>query len=64
MGILQTIGNIVKAILLFASLWSEKNKRKAEEKKKIADEITAAFKQTNRHLRASHLNAAIGKLRK
>ena len=54
-----TIGNILKAVLFLAQLWLERDKKKAEAKKVIADKITDAFKQTNKNKQASMLNAAI-----
>jgi len=64
MPILTLIGNLFKVFFFFANLWKEKDKKKAEEKKKVADEITEAFKQTNKKTRASRLNSAIANINK
>jgi len=64
MGVLALIGNLFKAFFFFANLWSEKNKEKAEKKKVIANDITEAFKETDPKLRASRLNAAIGRIKR
>jgi len=61
---LQTIGAVIRAVFFLLTLWAEKDKKRAEEKKKVADEITEAFKETDPKQRASKLNAAIAKLRK
>jgi len=63
-GVLSLIGNIFKAFFFFANLWTEKNKEKAEKKKKVADEIIAAFTQTDKAKRASRLNSAVGHIKR
>jgi len=62
MAILSLIGNIFKVFFFFANLWTEKNKEKAAKKKKVADEITAAFTETDKKTRASRLNTAVGRI--
>jgi len=64
MAILALIGNIFKAFFFFANLWTEKNREKAEKKKKVADEIISAFTQVDKKKRASRLNAAIGAIKR
>lgn len=64
MAILELIGNLFKAFFFFADLWREKNKERAEQKKKVADEITEAFKETDPKTRASKLNAAVGRIKR
>ncbi len=64
MHIFALIGNIFKAFFFFANLWTEKNKEKAEKKKKVADDITAAFTETNKKTRASRLNSAVGRIKR
>ena len=59
---IQTISSIIKVILFFLNLWSEKDKKKAEEKAEIGKEIVDAFKETDPKVRASRLNVAVGKL--
>lgn len=54
---------LCKVFGFFANLYTEKNKKKAEEKAELGKEMVDAFKQTNKHRRASHINAVIGKLR-
>jgi len=61
---IQAIASFFKIVMFFLNLSGEKNKKKAEEKAEIGKEIVDALKQTNKHLRASHLNSAIAKLRK
>jgi len=61
---IQAILAFFKIITFFLDLHGETNKKKAEEKAELGKEIVDALKQTNKHLRASQLNAAIGKLRK
>ncbi len=64
MGVLALIGNVFKAFFFFANLWTEKNKDKAEKKKRVADDITAAFTETDKKTRASRLNAAVGRIKR
>ena len=64
MGYFKLIGQLFEVAFFFLSLWTEKNKKKAEEKAAIAREIVDAFKETNKARRASYLSAAIVKLRK
>ena len=59
---LSTIGNIFKVVLFFLNLWREKDAEKAEAKKKVANQIVDAFKQTDKAKRASRLNRAIGSI--
>ena len=59
MGIIRLIGQFFKIAGFFLDLYKEKNKKKAEEKKKVADEITESFKETNPKLRAAKLNNAV-----
>jgi hypothetical protein len=58
----NTIGNIIKVVLFFLNLWREKDKEKAEAKKKVADQIVNAFKQTDKAKRASRLNRAVSSI--
>jgi hypothetical protein len=46
-------------LLFFLDLWREKNKEKAEAKKKVATKVIDAFKQTDKKERASRLNRAL-----
>ena len=64
MGIITAIVQFFKIVSFFLNLKSENNKQKAEEKSKIGKEIVDALKQTNKNLRAAHLNSVVGKLRK
>jgi len=64
MGVLALIGNLFKAFFFFANVWREKNKEKAEKKKVIANDIMEAFKETDPKLRASRLNAAVGRIKR
>jgi len=48
----------------FMNLYTEKNKKKAEEKKALGKELVDALAETNKARRASHVNAVVGKLRK
>ena len=61
---IQAIASFFKIVMFFLNLSGEKDKKKAEEKAEIGKEIVDALKQTNKHRRASELNAAIAKLRK
>ena len=56
---LNTIGQLIKVLFFFLDLWREKDKEKAEAKKKVATKVIDAFKQTDKKLRASRLNAAV-----
>jgi len=62
MGIFQTIGQLLKVVFFFMNLWKEKDKEKAEAKKKVGEQILDAFKQTDKGKRASRLNRAIGSI--
>ena len=62
MGIFQTIGQLLKVVFFFLSLWKEKDKVKAEAKKKVGEQILDAFKQTDKDKRASRLNNAVGSI--
>jgi hypothetical protein len=55
----NSIGQLIKALLFFLDLWREKNKEKAEAKKKVATKVIDAFKQTDKKERASRLNRAL-----
>jgi hypothetical protein len=59
MGWLTVIGQFFKVILFFGNLWKEKDKEKAEAKKKVGVQIVDAFKQTDKKKRASRLNRAL-----
>ncbi|MHA2068761.1 MAG: hypothetical protein ACXABY_30725 [Candidatus Thorarchaeota archaeon] len=59
MGIFATIGQLLKALNFFLSLWREKDKKKAEAKKKVMTKVVDAFKQTDKKERASRLNRAL-----
>jgi hypothetical protein len=64
---LKLIPQLIQIFLFFINLYREKDKEKAEEKKKVATKVVDAFKQTDKKERASRLNAAvhhINKLRK
>ena len=56
---LQLLNNLFKVSLFFLDLWREKDKEKAEAKKKVATQIVDAFKQTDKAKRASRLNRAV-----
>ena len=60
----KLIGQFIQVIFFFLKLYREKNKEKAEKKKKVADDITAAFTETDKKLRASRLNSAIAKVKR
>ena len=60
MHIFALIGNLFKVFFFFADFFKEKDKKKSEAKKVVADEITEAFKETDPKTRASRLNVAIG----
>ena len=62
--VFKLIGNLFKVFFFFANLWTEKNKEKAEKKKRVADEITAAFTETDKKTRASRLSSAINSINK
>ena len=62
MGIFQTIGQLLKVVFFFMNLWKEKDKEKAEAKKKVGEQILDAFKQTDKKKRASRLNRAVGSI--
>ena len=64
MGIVSLIGQFFKIALFFLGMWSEKDKEKAAEKKKVADVVTEAFQETNPQLRASKLNNAVSHINK
>jgi hypothetical protein len=59
---LKLISQFFQIALFFLNLWKEKDKEKAEEKKKIATQVVDAFKQTDKNKRASRLNAAVGNI--
>jgi len=59
---IQAIANFFKIVMFFLDLHGEKNRLKAEQKAVIGREIVDALKETNKHRRASELNAVIGKL--
>ena len=56
---IKLIGQFFQVAMFFLNLWREKDKEKAEEKKKIASKVVNAFKQTDKKLRASRLNSAV-----
>ena len=56
---LKLIGQFFQIALFFLNLWKEKDKEKAEAKKKIATKVVDAFKQTDKKTRASRLNSAV-----
>jgi hypothetical protein len=64
MAILQLIGNLFKVFFFFASLWTEKNKEKAQKKEEIGKRIVNAFKQTDKSKRASRLNSVVNDIRR
>jgi hypothetical protein len=53
-----------KIFLFFSSIYTEKNKKKAEEKKALGKELVDAMAETNKARRASHVSAVVVKLRK
>ena len=55
----NTIGQLIKVLFFFLDLWREKDKEKAEAKKRVATKVVDAFKQVDKKERASRLNAAI-----
>jgi hypothetical protein len=57
---IKVIGQMFQVALFFLNLWREKDKEKAEAKKKVATQIVDAFKQTDKTKRASRLNRAVG----
>jgi len=59
MPVFALIGNLFKVFFFFAKFFTEKDKKKSEAKKVVADEITEAFKETDPNTRASRLNAAV-----
>ena len=62
MEIIATIGMLLKVLMFFLNLWSEKDKRKAEKKAEIAKEVVDAFKETNKKKRASKLTMALNNI--
>lgn len=64
MGWLVAVQQFFKVLGFFLNLKAESNKKKAKEKAEIGKEIVDALAETNKARRSSHLNAAIGKLRK
>lgn len=56
------LGQLFKVALFFLNLYSEKDKKKAEEKAELGKEVINAFKETDPNIRASKLNALIHKL--
>ena len=53
-----------KGNLFFLNLNKESNKKKAKEKAELGKELVDALAETNKHRRASHVNAVVVKLRK
>ena len=53
-----------KIFMFFSSIYTEKNKKKAEEKAALGKELIDAMAETNLHRRASHVSAVVVKLRK
>ena len=64
MGWLKGIGQVLKALMFFIGLYTERNKERAAQKKVVADEIVNAFKKTDPKVRASHLNVAIANIKR
>jgi hypothetical protein len=64
MGWLVAIQQFFKIVFFFLDLKAESNKKKAKEKAEIGKEIVDALAETNKARRASHLSAAVVKLRK
>jgi len=60
---IQAIGAFFKIVLFFLNLNGESNKKKAKEKAEIGKELVDAMSETNKARRASHVNAAIGRMR-
>jgi len=63
MAVLKIIGQFFEVAFFFMKLWTESNKKKAEEKAAVAKEIVDAFKEPNKHRRASYLSSAIVRMR-
>ena len=60
---IQGVVAFFKIVFFFLKLNAEKDKKKAKEKAELGKEIVDALAETNKARRASHVNAAIGKLR-
>jgi len=59
---IQAIGAFFKIVFFFLKLTGESNKAKAKEKAEIGKELVDAMAETNKARRASHVNAAIGRM--
>ncbi len=59
MGYVTAFIQLLKIFGKVLDLFMEKNKKKAEAKKKVMDEVIDAAKETNPKLRASRLNMAL-----
>jgi len=64
MGWLALAGQLFKLLFFFLDLWKEKDQAKAEKKAEIGKELVDAFKQTDKDTRASHINIAIGRIKR
>ena len=62
--VFKLIGQFVQVIFFFLKLYREKDKEKSAKKKRVADEITAAFTETDKKLRVSRLNVAVANINK
>jgi len=58
----NTIGGVIKILLFFISLWTERDKERAKKKAEIAKEIVDAFQETDPKTQASRLNSAVGSI--
>lgn len=61
---LALIGQLFKLLFFFLDLWKEKDKIKAEKKAEIGRSLVDAFSQTDSNTRASHINLAIGRIKR
>ena len=59
---MQAFIAILKLAFLFASRWIELDKEKRAKKKELTKEVVDAFKEPDKKIRASRINATIGKL--
>ena len=64
MALLKSIEAFFKIIGFFLNLHAEKDKKKAKEKAELGKELVDALAETNKHRRASYVNAVVVKLRK
>ena len=62
MAIVDAIKTFFKIVLFFLDLNKEGRRKQAKEKAEIGKEIVDALAETNKHRRASRLNAALDRM--